>query len=187
MPWLGRLDDPIDERSDDELVAAARNGSVAAFEVLVRRHQAFVTATAMRVVRNRTTAEDLAQEALFRAWRRLGDFRGDAQFRSWVYRIVTNLALNHVERSRELPHDELPENMRPSTTEGQVMEQAIEDQWSREIAELPEELRAPYVMRERQGLAYEDIATELGIPLNTVRTRIHRARKRVGESMKDWR
>lgn len=177
----------MDEWTDEALVEAAQKGNLAAYEVLVRRHQGFVTATAMRVVRNRTAAEDIGQEALFRAWRRLPDFRGDAQFRSWVYRITTNMALNHVSRSREHPVDELPETIRPNATEGGAIEHAMEGAWHEAIDALPPELKEPYVMREQQGRSYDEIARALDIPLNTVRTRIHRARGRIGDSMEAWR
>ncbi len=165
----------------------AQSGDVGAFEVLVVRHQAFITATAMRVVRNQATAEDVAQEAFFRAWRALPEFRGDAKFRSWVYRIATNLALNHIERRRELPVEEMPETSTNPTAEDSAMEHAISDAWEVAIGQLAPELREPYVMRERDGASYEQIAAELGVPLNTVRTRIHRARRRVGDSMEAWR
>ena len=165
----------------------AQNGDVGAFEVLVVRHQAFITATAMRVVRNQATAEDIAQEAFFRAWRALPGFRGDAQFRSWVYRIATNLALNHIERKRDIPVEEMPEIGTNATAEESAIEHAITDAWEVAIGQLAPELREPYLMRERDGTSYEQIAAELGVPLNTVRTRIHRARRRVGDAMKTWR
>lgn len=156
-------------------MSLAQRGDVGSFEVLVARHQAFITATAMRVVRNQATAEDVAQEAFFRAWRALPEFRGDAQFRSWVYRIATNVALNQVERKREQPVEEMPETGHHPTAEDAAMDQALANAWKNAINQLTPELRGPYVMRERDGASYDQIAAELGVPLNTVRTRIHRA------------
>lgn len=141
----------------------------------------------MRIVRNRSTAEDLAQEAMFRAWRKLGDFRGDAQFRSWVYRIATNLALNHVQRSREMV-SELPIEPAPArSAESVALAGEFGDAWDEAIASLPGELQQPYRLREVDDLPYQEIADQLGIPLNTVRTRIHRARGLMTERMQAWK
>ena len=177
----------MDERSDQELVRAAQTGNLQAFEVLVQRHQAFIVSTAMRMVRHRATAEDIAQEALFRAWRSLPGFRGDAQFRSWVYRIATNLALNHLQRGRDIPVEVVPEADATQATESTAVEAAMEQSWRAAVQRLPKELREPYALREESGMPYEDIATTLDIPLNTVRTRIHRARKKISEEMREWR
>ena len=160
---------------------------MAAFEILVRRHQAFIVASTMRVVRNRATAEDLAQEAMFRAWRKLDDFRGDAQFRSWVYRIATNLALNHVQRSRESTSENAVEPAPARSAESLAMAAEVNEAWDSAIASLPEELRQPYRLREIDGSSYQEIADQLGIPLNTVRTRIHRARSVMMDRMEPWK
>ena len=157
-----------------------------AFEVLVRRHEGFVVAAALRVVRNRSTAEDLAQESFFRAWRNLSSFRGDAQFRTWMYRIATNLALNHVSRGREDAVEEIPELSRLDTTTTTAVASDMDAAWRGAVASMPEELRGPYQLREFEDQSYEEIASRLGVPLNTVRTRIHRARKHVNNTMKEW-
>ncbi len=141
----------------------------------------------LRIVRNRATAEDLAQEAMFRAWRKIGDFRGDAQFRSWVYRIATNLALNQVQRSREST-SEFPIEPAPArSAESVAIGSEIGEAWAEAINTLPPELREPYRLREANELSYQEIADQLGIPLNTVRTRIHRARGLMMERMQAWK
>ena len=141
----------------------------------------------MRVVRNRTMAEDVAQETFLRAHRALDTFRGDAQVRSWLYRIATNLAKNAVTRRKEYPTERLPETAAASgpaaIAEGAEMKRHLREA----IAELPEGLRTPLVLREYHEMSYAEIATKTGLPLNTVRTRILRARRALRQSMEEWR
>ena len=177
----------MDDWTDQDLVRGAQDGDIRAFEELVRRHESFIVASILRVVRNRSTAEDLAQESFFRAWRSLASFRGDSQFRTWVYRIATNLSLNHVSRSREQPVEDIPELGRTDSTTGSAVDSAMEIAWHHAARSLPDELRRPYSLREFEDKSYEDIALELGIPLNTVRTRIHRARKQISDELKEWK
>jgi len=177
----------VDQRTDPELVAAAQGGDLQAFEELVRRHQSFVFGAAMRVTQNRSLAEDVAQEAFFRAWRKLDSFRGDAQVRSWLYRIATNIALNAVTRSRESPSSEPDRTPDAATPERAMVETATRHALAALVADLPEDLRRPYVLREFEERSYEEISQVLGIPLNTTRTRIHRARKAVAHGMEAWR
>lgn len=176
----------MDDWTDEALVEAAQGADIGAFEVLVRRHEGFVVATALRVVRNRSTAEDLAQESFFRAWRSLSSFRGDSQFRTWMYRIATNLALNHVSRGREDAVEEIPDLSPSDSTSPTAIASGMEAAWREAVASMPDELRNPYQLREFDDQSYEEIAATLGVPLNTVRTRIHRARKNVNNAMKEW-
>ena len=100
--------EPIDSRTDAELLQAAGE-DLDAFAVIVRRHQDFVFGAVLRVVREPALAEDVAQEAFYRAYKSRAGFRGDTQVRSWLYRIATNLALNAVTRRREYPQETIPE------------------------------------------------------------------------------
>lgn len=172
--------------TDESLVQAAQGGDVRAFETLVRRHEAFVVGAALRVVRNASTAEDLAQESFFRAWRGLSSFRGDSQFRTWMYRIATNLALNHVSRGREDATEDIPELRPVDSTTDVVVASGMESAWRSVVASMPDELRQPYELREFEDQSYGEIAEALSVPLNTIRTRIHRARKLVNNTMKEW-
>jgi RNA polymerase sigma-70 factor (ECF subfamily) len=172
--------------SDLDLVEAGQS-DLAAFGELVRRHQDFVFGAALRVVRNPTVAEDVAQETFVRAYRGLAGFRGQAQVRSWLYRIATNLALNTVQRRREYPSEAIPEQPAAGgpadRTELELLRTALEEA----IAALPDDLRVPLVLREYVGLSYNEIAEETELPLNTVRTRILRARRALRSSMEAWR
>ena len=175
-------------RDDQELAFAAAEGDLEAFGELVRRHQDFVYGAVLRVVRNTALAEDISQDCFLRAYRALPDFRGDSKVRSWLYRIAHNLAINAVTRSREYPTDTMPEissvlaSPEKTTEMAEMraeMEQAIED--------LPPDLREPLVLRELDHLSYDEIAGRLGLPLNTVRTRIFRARRALQNQMEHWR
>ena len=166
-----------DTATDHELLERSSE-DLAAFGELVRRHQAFVHGAAMRIVRNPVLAEDLAQEAFVRAFKAKDRFRGDAAVRTWLYRIATNLALNAVTRTRESPVL-TDDHLLRATTPGPADEVIDADQRRRvreAVAGLPEHFRLPLVLCEYEGMSYEAIAERLDIPLNTVRTRIHRAR-----------
>lgn len=176
----------VADLSDKELVQLAPH-HLDAFAEIVRRHQDFVYGAAMRIVRNPTIAEDVAQDTFVRAFRAIDGFRGDAAVRSWLYTISTNLAKNVVTRRREYPSESMPETPSTSRPEREVVTGEMSEQLQRAIAELPPDLRGPLVMREYENKSYEEIAELTGLRLNTVRTRIHRAKKALGKAMEDWR
>jgi RNA polymerase sigma-70 factor (ECF subfamily) len=171
-----------DGRSDRELLEACGE-DLAAFGELIRRHQDFVYGAVLRVLRNPTLAEDVTQEAFLRAYRAREGFRGDAAVRSWLYRIGTNLALNAVTRRKEYPRETLPE---PDPAEGalhHIEREELREQVRAAVESLPQKLRAPLVLREWEELSYQEIADRLGLRLNTVRTRILRARRSVKQKL----
>ncbi len=173
--------------SDLDLVRAAGD-EVEAFAELVRRHQDFVFGAVLRVVRDRTQAEDLAQEAFLRAYRGRDRFRGDAAVRTWLYRIATNLAMNAVTRRREYPTESVPEQpVAVAGPAGHVEAAALRAHLLEAIETLSDELRVPLLLRERRNLSYQEIASATGLPLNTVRTRILRARRALRPQMEAWR
>ncbi|NNF62810.1 MAG: sigma-70 family RNA polymerase sigma factor [Acidimicrobiia bacterium] len=154
---------------------------------MVRLHQDFVYGAILRVVRSPILAEDLTQETFIRAYRGLDEFRGDAQLRTWLYRIGTNLALNAVTRQREAPTDQLPDTAHQSSPETDVELAHLRRHLSETIESLPESLRTPLILREYDGMSYQDIADDLDLPLNTVRTRILRARRALRRELEPWR
>ncbi len=176
------------DRDDFELVASASAGDLEAFGELIRRHQDFVYGAVLRVVKNPTLAEDVSQECFLRAYRALPDFRGDSQVRSWLYRIAHNLALNAVTRRREYPTELMPDTLAAEATGPEQSAEASElaRAIGTAIESLPEDLKHPLVLREMQHMSYEDIAGRLELPLNTVRTRIFRARRALQAHMRDW-
>jgi RNA polymerase sigma-70 factor (ECF subfamily) len=132
-------------------------------------------------------AQDLAQEVFVRAHRALPGFRGQAQVRSWLYRIATNLALNAVQRRREYPSDSLPETPARLDPAVDTVTSALRDELEAAISDLPPKLKEPLVLREYEGMSYQAIADLLELPINTVRTRILRARRSLRERMEAWR
>lgn len=175
-------------QDDQELAAAAAAGQLEAFGELVRRHQDFVYGAVLRVVKNPTAAEDISQDCFLRAYRALPEFRGESQVRSWLYRIATNLALNAVTRRREYPTEVIPEqNPWPeSGPERHAEQRELAEALGEAIKQLPDDLQEPLVLREVRHMSYEDIAAELDLPLNTVRTRIFRARRALQSHMSEW-
>lgn len=179
--------DISEPHSDEELVALARTGDLDAFGLLVRRHQSFVFGVVLRVVKNRATAEDIAQDTFLRAFKSLEGFRGESQVRSWLYRIANNLALNHVTRSREKPTETVPERSTERSTAKTAEQRDLKKALEAAIDELPDDLKQPLVLREYEHLSYEQIADKLDMPLNTVRTRLFRAKRALQASMEEWR
>lgn len=174
---------------DRAAVDAARAGDTGAFETLVLRHQARIVNYASALVRDAGAAEDVAQETFVRAWRGLGGFRGESSFRTWLYRIASNVARTHVDRRGRQPRiadrglddgdeglqlDDVPSGA-PDAETALVTREAID----RALAELPAELRTALVLRDVEGLDYKEIAGVTGAPMGTVESRIFRARRRL--------
>ena len=173
--------------TDTELVDSVAQ-DLEAYGELIRRHQDFVYGAALRILRNPAMAQDIAQDAFVRAYKALPDFRGQSAVRSWLYRIATNLALNAVQRRKEYPTEAVPERPAPTTgPERDAMRREMAEHMRAAIKELPADLREPLVMREYANMSYQEIADDLDVPLNTVRTRILRARRALRGPMEEWR
>ena len=175
---------------DTELVRRAQRGDNIAFEQLVRRHQRYVFNVAYRVLNDYAEAEDMTQEAFLRAWRGLPGFRGQAQFTTWLYRIVHNLCLNRLPRlKRELLQTEPLEEALTTPTPFQAELTEIREQMAflhTQLDQLPEKYRLVLTLRFLQRLSYEEIATALDLPIGTVKTHIHRARRLLIERSRQW-
>jgi len=175
-----------DQVSDRFLVAAAQEGDSHAFEALVSRHQDRAYRVALRMLGSTVDAEEAAQEALLQAWRGLPAFRAESAFSTWLYRIVINRCVNL--RSARRPTEALPEvlvdrNGDPSETlERRERLRAL----ARWLLQLSAEQRAALVLRELEGLSYDDIAEVLGVTVPAVKGRIHRARLALLEASATW-
>jgi RNA polymerase sigma-70 factor (ECF subfamily) len=188
---LARAVDP-----DRELVDKARSGDTAAFGKLVERHEAVVHRVAARVV-GRDVADDVAQDSFLRAFHRLGRFRGEGAFRSWLLQIVHNTALDTLARRVPEPAG-APADLDQPDAEPSPKRQpagALEDAERRDrlelkLGELRPEHRAVLVLRDLEGLAYDEIAEVTESPVGTVKGRLHRARGEMIEIMRsntyDW-
>lgn len=176
----------MDQTPDQLLIEQSLAGRRDAFGLLVERYQNRLFHSLLHLLGSVEDAQDVAQEAFVQAFEKLSGFRGQSQFYSWLFRIAHNLAISDRRRMRRVatsldnqreasgyePTDENPSN-EPSYSMDAVERQRIVQ---RALAELPEEFRTTLILKEMDGMSYEEIASTLGIPLGTVRSRIHRAR-----------
>ncbi len=179
------------EQSDLALVQRVQRGERSAFDVLVLRYQQKVLKLVLRYVRDPMEAEDVCQEAFIKAFRAIGSFRGDSAFYTWIYRIAINTAKNALVASKRRPinygidvQDPEQGDLEARLTDGETPEQLllteeIRETVNRAMADLPEDLRTAIVLREIDGLSYEEIAESMGCPVGTVRSRIFRAREAI--------
>jgi len=179
---------------DRRLVERAQEGDRTAFDLLVLKYQHRVVKLANRYVRDPEEALDVAQEAFLRAFRALPGFRGESAFYSWLYRITINTAHNHLaarrarceetgageDRDPERPGVPLEDRVQDlNTPEAMLLSDEIRRTIERTVEELPEDLRTAIVLREVEGLSYEEIARIMDCPIGTVRSRIFRAREAI--------
>jgi RNA polymerase sigma-70 factor (ECF subfamily) len=165
-----------------------RAGDAPAFEELVMTYQHRVFGVALRMLGNRAEAEDVAQEAFVRAHRALGEFRGDAKLSTWLYAITSRLCLNRLASGeRRMARQGEDALLRLSDAgprpDAALERRELETALGRAIAELPEDRRIVVVLRDLEGLSYEEIAQVLELELGTVRSRLHRARAELKEKL----
>src|SRR5712691_10661343 len=173
---------------DPHLVDRLRRGDPRAFEELVIAYQHRVFGVALRMLRNRSEAEEIAQEVFLRVHGAVEDFRGEAKLSTWLYAITSRLCLNRLasgERRLTRPGEDallrLPDaGPRPDAA---LERRELETALGRAIAELPEDRRIVVVLRDLEGLSYEEIAQVLELTLGTVRSRLHRARADLKEKL----
>jgi RNA polymerase sigma-70 factor (ECF subfamily) len=184
------------EVSDAKLVELVQRGDTSAFDLLVRKYQHKVLKLVSRFVSDQAEAEDVAQEAFIKAYRALPSFRGESAFYTWLYRIAINTAKNALVSNRRRPVDfdldlQDPEQYERQarlkegdTPEGLLLTEEIRQTVQAAMAELPEDLRTAIMLRELEGLSYEEIAERMSCPVGTVRSRIFRAREAIDKKLK---
>jgi RNA polymerase sigma-70 factor (ECF subfamily) len=186
------------DTSDLSLVRRVQRGDKGAFDALVLKYQHKVVKLVMRYVRNPAEAEDVAQEAFIKAYRALPQFRGESAFYTWLYRIAINTAKNAVVSRDRSPVEfdldaqspdesyDMQARLKDSETpEGLVLTDEIRSTVNSAIEALPEDLRTAIILRELEGLSYEEIAAAMGCPVGTVRSRIFRAREAVDRRLRE--
>lgn len=172
------------EGDDARLAEAAQTGDRRALEQLLRRHHDRIYAICRRLAGNDADAADAAQEALIAIVRGLPRFAGRAKFSTWAYRVATNAALDELRRRKRRPvpaSDEADSRSIPAPPDDDPAAVVARLELDAALAELPEEFRAPVVLRDVAGCDYAEIARILGIPPGTVRSRISRGRARLAE------
>jgi len=171
------------------LVTAAKDGDRQAFEELVRATHADAYTLAYRLTGNEEDANDVLQEAYLRAYKSLKRFRGDAQFSTWLYRIVANCASTQLGKRTKHRHDELEDepavvDIRPDYDPDAHLDAEVErERVTAALRELPDGLRAVVVLRDVYDLPHEAIAEELGISEAAAKVRLHRARRKLRERL----
>ena len=181
---------------DKELVRRVQQGDKSAFDVLVLKYQQKVVNLISRFVSDQSECYDVAQETFIKAYRALGNFRGDSQFYTWLYRIAANTAKNHLaSRSRKSPtysvdvedaeHYSGENRLKDNTTpENLMLTDEIKQTVFKAIEKLPEDLKTAITLRELEGLSYEEIADVMDCPIGTVRSRIFRARDAIDKELR---
>jgi RNA polymerase sigma-70 factor (ECF subfamily) len=182
---------------DAELVARVQRGDKRAFDLLVLKYQRKIMRLLSRMIRDPGDVEDVAQEAFIKAYRALPGFRGESAFYTWLYRIAINTARNWQVTSNRRPST--PNSLETeegetfsqidnltdiSTPESVLASRQIVATVNTAINALPEDLRTAIVLREIEGMSYEDIAQSMGCPIGTVRSRIFRAREAIAAQLR---
>ncbi|MEJ2691577.1 MAG: RNA polymerase sigma factor RpoE [Candidatus Thiodiazotropha sp.] len=180
---------------DQELVLKVQGGDKKAFDLLVLKYQQKIANLISRYIRDQHEVLDVTQEAFIKAYRAIPQFRGDSAFYTWLYRIAINTAKNYlVAQGRRPPMDDVeaetaeqmdigvrlketgtPENLVLTEEISMTVQQAIED--------LPEDLRTAIILRELEGMSYEEIANAMSCPVGTIRSRIFRAREAIDKKL----
>lgn len=164
--------------NERELVERCRAGDERAFEELVDRYKNLVFALIARTAQDRSRAEDIAQEVFLRVHRGLPYFRGEARLSTWIYRIVANVCLQ--ERGRPaISLDDERAGVQMSTSDRQFGDLELRDRLEKAIARLPANYRLLIAAHHLEGVQYEDLAEALRLPLGTVKTHLHRARRQL--------
>ena len=184
------------DQIDKELVLRVQHGDRKAFDSLVQKYQHKIIMLVNRYVKDPYEAQDIAQEAFIKAYRALGNFRGDSAFYTWLYRIAINTAKNYLvsraRRSSEYTVDVLEAEQVMNAQQLQGMDTPEQELINEEIIVviksaidgLPEEMRTAIMLREFEGMSYEEISQAMDCPVGTVRSRIFRAREAIDVKLK---
>ena len=192
------------EPEDRELVSRAQQGDGAAFATLVARHQRQLYRLALRMTGSEADAQEVLQEAFLNAYQKLPNFRGEAQFSSWLYRIAANSALMRLRRKRRAP-DALqdqplemqgpkfsvegflePQNDWSQRADTQMMDRELGQAIDQAVGALPEDYRTVFLLKDVDGLSNEEIASALDLTVPAVKSRLHRARLALREKLGDF-
>lgn len=186
-----------EKQADADLVARVQQGDKRAFDLLVLKYQRKITRLLSRMLRDQSEIEDVMQETFIKAYRALPQFRGESAFYTWLYRIAINTARNWMASQGRRPSspninqsedgetfDEIDNLTDNNTPESILASQEVAASVNETIQQLPDELRTAIVLREIEGLSYEEIAQSMNCPIGTVRSRIFRAREAIAAKLR---
>lgn len=190
------MSNPVDRSQvetdrERELVARAQSGDKSAFAALVRAHQDEVYTLARRLVGDPHLASDVAQEALIRAWRAMGDFRGEAKISTWLYRITVNTSWTHKKKARRHPTSPIeeytdlaaPEDAEHPEFAGEILE--LRGRLRHALDRLPDSQREVVVLKDIYGWSHSEIADAMRISVTAAKVRLHRARARLARDLEE--
>ena len=185
-----------DNITDKEIIERVKNGDKKAYDLLVLKYQQRVINLISRFVKNYADALDVSQETFIKAYKALPNFRGESAFYTWLYRIAVNTAKNHLTvQSRKITKsdydvteiEQIEGNMtltEQTTPENLLIKDELQETILNTIENLPEDLKSAIMLREIEGLSYEEIAAVMECPVGTVRSRIFRARETIDNKIK---
>lgn len=185
----------LQHQDDARLVALAQQGETRAFDVLTRRHQQMVLSSLMRMM-DLADAQDVAQDAFIKAYRSIGNFRGDSQFATWLYRIASNTAMNHLKMRRRhagslhldaLEGDKIGIADRlvdHDTPEDHVVAEQLQQVLEQRLQRMKPDLREAITCYELDGMSYQEIAERMDCPVGTIRSRISRSREVIDQGLR---
>ncbi|VAW37746.1 RNA polymerase sigma factor RpoE [hydrothermal vent metagenome] len=188
--------DMSEKAIDLELVKQAQKGDIKAFELLVQRYQQKVGGVISKLIKDYHEIQDITQDVFIKVYKALPNFRGDSAFYTWIYRIAINTAKNHlVAKGRRIQNSDIEpvdaenysggfEQQNFDTPDAEYERQEIEKVVHDSIEGLPDDLKQAIMLREVDGLSYEEIAETMQCPIGTVRSRIFRARDAVDNALK---
>lgn len=167
-----------------EVIEACRRGDAQAFEALVRATERQVYSLVVRIVGNRDDAADVSQDVYVKVWRAIRNYRGDSAFTTWLHRVATNAAIEHLRKRGRLAEPVEPERIAELERPGETLEAVVEQsEVEAALARLPAAYRVALVMRELYGMSMEEIADQLGSSVGATKVRLHRARLRLAEEL----
>ena len=183
---------PVNEE-ERQLILRTRQGDQEAFREIFNQYRDRVYRVAYGVVRHREDALDIVQEVFIKLFRSLQHFRGESGLYTYVYRIAMNTAIDYARRTKPFPTSNVDDegsaplsDRQEKRPEGILMTKELEERINMAIGELPEEQRAALLLREVEGLSYQEMADTLGCSIGTVMSRLHYGRKKVQEHLKEY-
>lgn len=198
LPLLGMANNQFADQDDNVLVQAILNGDPTAYRGLVERYQGRIYNIVFGMVRNQEDAEDLAQDAFVKAFRKIDTFRLESKFYTWLCRISVNTALDHLRKKSRRPTSEFDESIGTQDAEGNFIEahnkenpeantynEQVRTRIISEVEKLPDDQKQVVILREVDGLSYREISEIIGVPEGTVMSRLFYARKRLREALQD--
>jgi RNA polymerase sigma-70 factor (ECF subfamily) len=194
--WQTIEDEGDDRRSvevvsatDHELTQAASKGDMVAFEEIYRRHHRRVYSLCLRMTQNQSEAEDLAQDVFVQLFRKVGSFRGESAFTTWLHRMTVNQVLMHFRRKkvrdeRSSEDEETPDRVEPGTENPGAMPVVDRIALDHAIEQLPPGYRTTFVLHDIEGYEHEEVARIMGCSVGTSKSQLHKARMKLRSLLK---